>query len=483
MSFRNFLLAALCAVAAQAQADLVGIDFGPPGSTPENWTSVGSPGSYWNLVNDDGQPTRVGLNVSRAGTSFSVSPLPSSVPAYKGNLSAIDGNQYQFGGTFEAEISGLKPFEPYDIYIFGLRGGAALTQGVALSGGRGVSLTQKAPDGMLAINDQIGSDQRPLSSYARTLTSSPNGTISLNLTGGSRANQTFAIAGLAIEGEFPGSSASATASAASPQSGTTSPPAASAPGPSAAAPVARSTPVGPDVLGVYLGMPFEEAFAVISETYPEMPLNRFQWWLNQVQKSRISGGPKYDAGFQGKYNSRERNEQILVMSYMPPNDGRVAGISRYTYTGEMLLSDLRASLVEKYGEPHLEIPPDTVLRKPYRIYSWSLTRDGKPQKDPLAVTSCVYQQVNNPWEGGAPVTLWDTEEAFNGIFDACGLTFAVATLEHRQNPPIVTGFGVVLYDFNEIRKSARQTWEDTDRMATQWEAEKEEALSGKKPLL
>ncbi|MGE0625813.1 MAG: hypothetical protein AB7I04_14655 [Pseudomonadales bacterium] len=482
MPLRHILFVTLCTFCAGSRADLVGIDFGAPGNTPANWTSVTASGSYWNLINDEGQATRVGLSVSRAGTPFSVSPLPTSLPSYKSSLGGIDGNQYEFGGTFEAEISGLKPLEPYSIYIFGLRGGAELTQGVALSGGRGLTLTQKAPDSMLVINDQLGSDQRSLSSYAKTLTSSRNGTISLNLTGGSRANQTYAIAGIAIEGDFPGSAGTSVTSTAPQPAEAAGAPAGSASAP-ATAPVTRSEPTGPDVLGVYLGMPYREAYAVIAGTYPEMPLTPFQWWLAQVQKSRISGGPKYEAGFQGAYNARERNDRIIVMAHMPPNEDRVAGIARYTYTGEMLLSEFRASLVEKYGEPHLEIPAGTVLRKPHRIYSWSLNRNGQPQTDPVPVISCVYQQAGSPWEGGAPVTLWDTEEAFNGIYDDCGLTLAVVTLEPAQQPPRITGFGVVLYDLNEIRRTARQAWEDTDRMATRIEEDKEKTLSGKKPVL
>ncbi|MEZ5559856.1 MAG: hypothetical protein R3E86_15090 [Pseudomonadales bacterium] len=482
MAFSRILFFALSVVSAASWADLVGVDFGPPGNTPDNWTSITAAGSYNNLVNDDGQRTRVGLSVARAGTPFSIVPAASSVPVYKGNLNGIDGNQYQFGGAFEAEINGLKPLEPYKIYVFGLRGGAELSQGVALAGGKGISLSQKAPDGVLAINDQLGSDSRPLSSYARTLTSSRNGTISLNLTGGSRANQTYAIAGLAIEGDFPGSSGAGAASTGASQSGRSGA-SSSATVAASARPPARSLPAGPDVVGVYLGMPYQEARGVIARTYPELQIRPFDWALSQVQKSRIHGGPRYEGGFQGSYNARERNEQIIVMSHMPPNNDRVAGIGRYTYTGEMLLTDLRASLVEKYGEPHLEIAPGTVLRKPHLIYSWSLNRAGQPQKDPVAVISCVYQQINNPWEGTAPVTLWDTKEAFNGIYDDCGLTFAAVVLPGSQVPPTTRGFGIVLYDLNEIRRTARQAWEETNDMATRLEEEKTRTLSGKKPVL
>ena len=205
--------------------------------------------------------------------------------------------------------------------------------------------------------------------------------------------------------------------------------------------------------------------------------------MGQVQLSRIHGGPKYDAGFQGKYQSAGRNDSVVVMSYMPPNDGRVAGIARYTYTGEMLLSDLRASLVEKYGEPHLEIKPNTVLRKPHLIYSWSLTRDGKPQTDAATVIGCAYNQSGNPFEQSAPVFIWDTKGSYNGKYDQCGFTFAVFTAPALRTPVTVIGFGVVMYDFNEIRKSARETWEETDRIAKELEAEKSKALSGKKPKL
>lgn len=481
LKYRLFLLATLIIVLPRAHADLVGVDLGPGGRSPQNWTSISANGNYLNLINDEGQPTVVGIYIRNAGTPFSVAPKPTSLPKYKGDLSGLDGNQYQFGGTFEAQIMGLQALKPYNIYMFGLRSGAATQQSMALSGGKGVTVSQKAPDGVLAINDQPGSNQKPLSSYAKKVVASRNGTIEIAITAGPRSNQTFAVAGLAIEGDFLGSSQNAP----SPAKGASAKPATSALDSGAGNSKARtqSQPKGPDVIGVSLDMTMKDAFSVIKGAYPEIPLKYFQWSLGQVQLSRIHGGPKYDAGFQGSYQSAGRNDSVTVMSYMPPNDGRVAGIARYTYTGEMLLSDLHASLVEKYGKPHLEIKPDTVLRKPHLIYSWSLNRDGKPLTDPATVIGCTYNQSGNPWDQSAPVFIWKLKDSYNGKYADCGFTLAVFTAPAMRTPVTVIGFGIVMYDIKEIGKSARETWEETDRIAKQLEAEKSKALSGKKPRL
>lgn len=479
MIMRTVLFVATTWAASLAYAGFVGIDFGPGDQSPENWNPVWKNGNHQNLIDDEGRSTVVSLYVRNAGTPFAVTPNPTSVPQYRGNLAAIDGNQYQFGGTFQAQFTGLKPLEPYDLYVFGLRGGAGTKQAVALGGGRGVTVSQSAPDGVLVINDQVGSNQRPLSGFAQRLTSSGQGTIDVVVTGGNRPDQTFAVAGLAIQGEFPGGSVHQPGGAAGGPSPDPSPGASS--GHSRAA---GSTPPGPDVVGVYMGMALDEARTVINRQYPEISLTMFQWSLSQVQKSRIHGGPRYDAGFQGSYVASGRNDSFIVMGHMPPGNGRVAGIGRHTYVGEMLLSDLRASLVEKYGKPHLEIQPNTTLRKPYLILSWSLARDGTPLTDPAAAIGCIYfQQSGNPWEGAVPVTLWDTKEAYYGQFDQCGFTLAALTNVHNPAGPTISAFGMVMHDFNEIRKSAKAAWEETDRIAIQLEEDKKRELAGKKPRL
>ena len=270
LKYRLFFLVTLITVSPLVDADLVGIDFGPAGKSPQNWTSISANGNYLNLINDEGQPTVVGVYIRNAGTTFSVAPSQTSLPNYKGDLSGLDGNQYQFGGTFQAQITGLKALKPYNIYMFGLRSGAATQQSMALSGGKGVIVSQSAPDGVLAINDQPGSNQKPLSNYAKKVVASRSGTIEISITGGPRSNQTFAVAGLAIEGDFPGSSqagpdsarvASAKQAKSSIESGVGNPKS-----------VARSQPKGPDVIGVTLDMTLEDAFSTINEAYPEIPL-------------------------------------------------------------------------------------------------------------------------------------------------------------------------------------------------------------------
>ena len=42
---------------------------------------------------------------------------------------------------------------------------------------------------------------------------------------------------------------------------------------------------------------------------------------------------------------------------------------------------------------------------------------------------------------------------------------------------------MVMHDFNEIRKSARAAWEETNRIAIQLDEDKKRELAGKKPRL
>jgi hypothetical protein len=183
------------AVAAGAQANLVGVDFGSnPNPTPQNWTaSVGS-SSLTNLQDDTGRTTSVGLSFSAIPGAWSATALSSSVPSHTYDLSNISRNIYSFGGSLTMTLSGLTPGQSYPVYVFGLRGGASYSQNISLIGSNTVTFTQAASADELTINDQVGTNSSNVSAYAKTITADSSGNIQVVVGGAG-----YYLAGLAID--------------------------------------------------------------------------------------------------------------------------------------------------------------------------------------------------------------------------------------------------------------------------------------------
>jgi len=182
------------AVAAGAQANLVGVDFGStPNPTPQNWTASDGSSSLTNLQDDTGRTTSVGLSFSSRPSFFNAIALSSSVPSYTYDLSNISNNIYSFGGSLTMTLSGLTPGQSYPVYVFGLRGGSSYTQNISLIGSNTVTYTQAASANELTINDQVGTNSSNLSAYAKTVTADSSGNIQVVISGG------YYLAGLAID--------------------------------------------------------------------------------------------------------------------------------------------------------------------------------------------------------------------------------------------------------------------------------------------
>ncbi len=191
-------------VTGGAEANLVGVDFGSnPNPTPQNWTATtAANGSapLTNLQNDSGTLTSVGLSVSGAPGASSAAPLATTIPQYSYSLTNIANNIYSFdaGGLFMVTISGLTTGQSYSVYVFGLRGGAVYSQTISLIGTNTVTFTQAGASDVLTVNDQVGSSSQNLSSYAKSITADSNGSIQVQVTGGSSPDGYF-LAGIAID--------------------------------------------------------------------------------------------------------------------------------------------------------------------------------------------------------------------------------------------------------------------------------------------
>ena len=253
---------------------------------------------------------------------------------------------------------------------------------------------------------------------------------------------------------------------------------------STAAPVAvaRSAPDGPDVLGVFLGMTLDEAMTVIGKDNPRMPLKPFETDVGSIWGTHIRG-LRYTAGFTGSYNDQNANEKISVAGFAPPRDGYVGAIGRTSYLGDMLYSDLRAALVEKYGSPLYEGEPGSMRNVTSYVLSWSRSPDGTPLTDPEVIKSCS-RHGNNDAEDLAPGVMYlsDTKVQFNGQYDQCGFTMVVYAMP-QDLLSLVRFYKIVLYDLNEIRKVNAETIAMTEQQAQGIRSEREQAAEGKKPRL
>ena len=119
-------------------------------------------------------------------------------------------------------------------------------------------------------------------------------------------------------------------------------------------------PYGPDVIGIRLGMTFDEADAIIRKhmdigwviTNPATPMGK-QSDPNIPEISSIRG-----------YFSRDRNEVIVLLDMPPEAAGRVLGVTRrFNVALGTSDSDIEAALVQKYGKPREKVSSPSTIWK------------------------------------------------------------------------------------------------------------------------
>lgn len=198
-----FFLSLLC---VNAHAALIGVDFGPGGQlTPNNWTSVSAAGDYLTLIDETGTTTAVNLKVEDTGGSiatYAATVDASTIPSHSNSLANIGGNVYRFasGATLKMTFSGLDPLETYNVWVLGLRDGAALDQGVTLTnGGISASFAQSATTRQLVVNEEVGASARSFGSYGYSMQPSVTGTIIIEVAGDNEPSGLYSVAGVAVE--------------------------------------------------------------------------------------------------------------------------------------------------------------------------------------------------------------------------------------------------------------------------------------------
>ena len=180
-------------------AGLVGVDFGPPGSSaPTGWTSLGTlstPFTQANLAAEDGIATPFDLTIVETGPatptcpanqvcSAGATPAAATIPTHSQSLSGLDGQIFSDAHPVTLTWSDLTAGDRYEVYVFGLEGHfSSVQQTVQISGGGApISFAQNLNRNQLFVNGEMGSSARPLSSYAKIAAADSAGRITIQVS-------------------------------------------------------------------------------------------------------------------------------------------------------------------------------------------------------------------------------------------------------------------------------------------------------------
>ncbi len=219
-------------------------------------------------------------------------------------------------------------------------------------------------------------------------------------------------------------------------------------------PYAANSPSKFDIVGLYLGMPLNDANALLKNYKPPMQINEMPADISSIRGSRIKG-LRYLFSLtasQIRTHSTPTDEKITLNGYAPPNDAAVRYIKRYQHIGSqpMLHTDLRKMLVEKYGSPTLESPPDASGRSAYYTMAWVFKPDGSPLTQKKAVNSCIKSEN---------ILLSSMSEA-EKYHKQCGVTLFVQMGTGHAGPKehyMINSYSITLYDVNKTLKMNQKT--------------------------
>ncbi len=166
-------------------AALVGVDFDATGFSPANWnTATATTTNLSGMIDETGATTTVALSISSDGTVSDAFATPPSfqIPIHPNALDNIDGNIYLATGTrLTLQWTNLTPSAQYDVYHFGSDEVPTNSQITITGAGTPITFTRGYVANDLAINDQLGDDSRTLASYAKMVTATGGGTITITV--------------------------------------------------------------------------------------------------------------------------------------------------------------------------------------------------------------------------------------------------------------------------------------------------------------
>lgn len=168
-------------------AALIGVDFGPANGSPTNWKNFGGStnGTVAKLTDESGVASNVSLDIKYAdGRGGGVSPTfaASQLPKHSQSLAGLNG-AIRDDSKITLTFKNLTPSGVYEVYVFG-GSTQADTQYITLAGsGQSQKFSQILDPGKLVVNSLAGSSSKDLSAYAKKVTATASGQITISAEG------------------------------------------------------------------------------------------------------------------------------------------------------------------------------------------------------------------------------------------------------------------------------------------------------------
>lgn len=191
-----------------------------------------------------------------------------------------------------------------------------------------------------------------------------------------------------------------------------------------------------DILGISLGMPLQEAVAIVKRHQPPMRVSEFDGDIGGIRGSRIQG-LKYPVGADG--------QRACV------------GVNCGTYGNETL------------GVYGVAPPNESVVGAVYR----SITFEEVPLKDRTRMAGCSREARNVDGQRIAASAMVHSDAVASPYAD-CGLTLVVSVSSNNPDMTraLVRGDHIIMYDGNAIRRFNRATLDFAAAEADKIEAER-----------
>ena len=186
-------------------AALLGVDFGPATGSPKNWKNFGSStnGTVANLTDESGVASTISLNIKYAdGQGGGVNPTfaATQLPKHSQSLAGLNG-AIRDDSKITLTYNNLIPSGLYEVYVFG-GSTQADSQNITLAGsGPSQKFSRILDPGKLVVNGLAGSSGKDLSAYAKTVTATASGQITISAEGGELPE--CSLAGIAIRPVLP----------------------------------------------------------------------------------------------------------------------------------------------------------------------------------------------------------------------------------------------------------------------------------------
>jgi Ca2+-binding RTX toxin-like protein len=186
-------------------AALIGVDFGPANGSPKNWKNFGGStnGTVAKLTDESGVVSNVSLDIKYAdGQGGGVNPTfaASQLPKHSQSLAGLNG-AIRDDSKITLTFNNLTPSGVYEVYVFG-GSTQADTQYITLAGsGQSQTFSQILDPSKLVVNSLAGSSIKDMSAYAKKVTATAGGQITISAEGVELPE--CSLAGIAIRPVLP----------------------------------------------------------------------------------------------------------------------------------------------------------------------------------------------------------------------------------------------------------------------------------------